>query len=497
VRGRNARGRALKSAETQSANREALRRRRTIVIRGELFSDTGYSRAARALASVLSAHCEHLFGVSLHEHASRRFNSFAHVVIREEEISRCVQDGGEVVNVNVCLPEHFIYVPGAVNVGYFFWETEQFPLAAFWLTRLKLMDRVWAPSSWQSEFMCEVMRCRDIPVVPWPQVASTTPDASVRARLSPVRAHREMGLDEARNYHLRASPPGAREVEKIAEQHAFDAGVNHRFDPGLSRSVTDILTSPGDVFLSIQTDAPRKGLPMLFTAWLLFKQRDEGGRAKLLVKLSSIDVEADLYRIHFHASLALMRAKARFGVDDPGVWFIYDRLENDELEALIVSCDALISATYGEGFGGPIAEALTHGVPVIAPNHTSLRDLLGKDYPLAVKCDSHAMALWQNISVYSPSSVWHLPDEQDFAEKLRQFVAMSGGARKTLGMKTRDDLLERTGVEQTMRILAAEFEKISQLWADARMAETGLARTTPRTGDCTASGRGLHGASTT
>lgn len=460
----------VSGAKAPARSRKSPRRRRTVIIRGDLFSDTGYSRAIRALAAALSQHCDHLFGVSLYEDARRRHNAFDHLVIGEEEILQFVSEGGEVIVVNACLPDHFYYAAGAINVGYFFWETEKFPPTAFWPAKLKLMDRVWAPSSWQSEFMREITQRDDIPVIPWPQLASETPDAAASAELAPVRAHREMTLDELRNYHLRASPPGRRETEKIAEQRAFESGVDHRFDPGRSPSVTEMFTSRSDIFLAVQTDAPRKGLPILLTSWLLFKQRPEGKRAKLLIKLSSLDVAADLYRIHFHASLALLRAKERFGVADSEVWFIYDRLDNEQLEALIASSDALISATYGEGFGGPIAEALIHGVPVIAPNHTSLRDILGDDYPLSVKTEKYALALWQNISIYSASSTWHLPDERHFAEQLARFAAMSRKARKQAGVKARDGLLQRAGIEAVRRLVADEFEKISRLWSDANGA---------------------------
>lgn len=454
-------------AKTPAAGQKSHRRRRTVIIRGDLFSDTGYSRAIRALAAVLCEHCDVIFGVSLYEDARRRQNTFNHIVIGEEDIPQCVSDGGEVIIVNVCLPEHFYYAAGAINVGYFFWETEKFPPTGFWLAKLKSMDRVWAPSSWQSNFMREITGRVDIPVIPWPQVAAATPDAVARARLAPVRAHHAMTLDELRNYHLRASPPGMREVEKVAEQRAFESGVNHRFDPGRSPSVTEILNSHSGKFLAVQTDAPRKGLPILLTSWLLFKRRPEGKRAKLLIKLSSLDVGVDLFRIHFHASLAVRRAKERFGVAEPGVSFIYDRLDNEQLEALLASSDALISATYGEGFGGPIAEALTHGVPVIAPDHSSLHDLLGDDYPLAVRSEGHALELWQNISVYSSSSIWHLPDESHFADQMAKFAAMSRKARKQMGLRTRDGLLRRTGFEAASRLVAEEFERISQLGIDA------------------------------
>ncbi|CAN2536336.1 hypothetical+protein [Methylocapsa aurea] len=404
-----------------------------------------------------------MFGVSLYEHSSRLLNCFDFVVIREDEIYDLLEVGSQVIIINICLPEHFLRVEGAVNVGYFFWETEKFPLMSFWLAHLKLMDRIWSPSTWQSAFMREVTGRTEIPVVPWPQSTPKRREA-LNSVLTNVRAHREMNLAQLQNYHLRASPPGRWEDEKAAEARAFEAGVDNRFDPVLSPSIADIIELPGDRFLSVQTDAPRKGLAMLFTAWLQFKKSAGGRDAKLLIKLSSIDVSADLYRVHFHTSLALRRARQRMQIEESGVRFVYERLDDEQLEMLLLSSDALVSATYGEGFGGPIAEALIHGVPVIAPNHTSAVDLLGEDYPLAVASAPHSIALWQNIPIYSPSAVWHIADDRSFAEKLNQFAKMREESRREVAARARETLLARAGVAAASQIIANEFEIISGIW---------------------------------
>lgn len=441
-------------------------RKRIIALRGDLFSDSGYSRAIRALADVLRHYCAQLCGISLHGHASRRFNRFDHRVVTERELAELVADGFDVVHVNVTTPDHFAHVTGATNIGYFFWETDKFPRDAFWLPRLKFMDRLWAPSTWQGALMRRTTGHDDIPVVPWPQPDHPVDGAALLRALddglASVRVHREMSRDELANYVLRASPPGVRDDEKRIEEDEHCAGASHRFDPGLGGVVPELFARPGDTFLAIQTDAPRKGLPVLLSGWCRFKRSRAGKTAKLLIKASSLDVHADFYRTHFEFSLAVNQAKQRFGLDRPDVYFVYDRLTDLQLAALTKSSDALVSATFGEGFGGPIAEALILGVPVITPNHTSLRDLVGDDYPLAVASEPHVLALWHNLPTYSQSSTWYVPDEDSLVGRFEQFAALSKTERARLAARARRALLDHAGVGAVRRVVFQEMKRLSE-----------------------------------
>ena len=50
----------------------------------------------------------------------------------------------------------------------------------------------------------------------------------------------------------------------------------------------------------------------------------------------------------------------------PNVLLIEDDLTNEELKALMMSCDAPVAPSRGEGFGLPLAEAMLSGLPVVA-----------------------------------------------------------------------------------------------------------------------------------
>ena len=51
-------------------------------------------------------------------------------------------------------------------------------------------------------------------------------------------------------------------------------------------------------------------------------------------------------------------------------------VSESELDALLERATALLYLSLYEGFGVPVAEAVSHGVPVIASNRTSVAELL-------------------------------------------------------------------------------------------------------------------------
>lgn len=428
------------------------------VLRGDLYSDTGYARATRALRCILADHARQVFGVSLHEHEKRRKNPLDFPVISDAELCQNPLFQ-EAVVLNVCLPDDFVRVAGAFNIGYFFWETEAMPSFRFWKAQMTAMDRIWAPSRWQSEFLREATGRPEIPVIPWPLEMEGPPTCMDEDSLSQIRAHAAMTSAELDNYLVRSAPEGTRAREKDLEAMDHAAGRSARFDPGRSPTFGALDEGAGDLFVAVQTDAARKGMPLLLASWMQFKSSPAGRDAKLVVKMSPLDVGADLYRTHFHASLAVQRAARRCRVDRPDIWFVHDRLGHGEMRALLRAADALVTATMGEGFGGPIAEALMEGTPVIAPRHTSIRDLLNEGYPLIVESEPHVLKLWNNIDVYSASSRWHIVDDTSFVDCLERFARLSKSARRVVAEDARDALLAHAGGLAVSQTVGVELER--------------------------------------
>jgi len=80
-----------------------------------------------------------------------------------------------------------------------------------------------------------------------------------------------------------------------------------------------------------------------------------------------------------------------------------------QMAKLYNAFDCFISATRGEGFGVPFLEAMACGVPCIAPDHSSLRELLEDDAGILVKTQTSVVPL-----TVPTLQEYKLVDEQEF-----------------------------------------------------------------------------------
>jgi hypothetical protein len=188
------------------------------------------------------------------------------------------------------------------------------------------------------------------------------------------------------------------------------------------RSVRDLFSCYQHVFFAIQTDVPREGLPVLAAAWADHVTR-ASGRSCLLVRYTSIHVSRTSQDSHVDFSRKLLSAfdHAASSRDlDMHAYVIHDRLSDEVLWQIMRQSRALVSATFGEGYGGPIADAIQMCVPVIAPRHTALANFLPPNYPLIVRSEPFRGTLLGNLFEYSPSAQWHVPDALHLARLLDQ-----------------------------------------------------------------------------
>lgn len=118
-----------------------------------------------------------------------------------------------------------------------------------------------------------------------------------------------------------------------------------------ARSVCDAYALPQRFFLCIGSLEARKNLPLLLDAWRMFCHTA-------------------------HAPHALVICGALQGIKG-------ERIRNcgivseQEKNALLSRCEALIFPTLYEGFGLPALEALSHGKPVLAGHESSVGEVVG------------------------------------------------------------------------------------------------------------------------
>jgi glycosyltransferase involved in cell wall biosynthesis len=143
-------------------------------------------------------------------------------------------------------------------------------------------------------------------------------------------------------------------------------GANESFSPvddTLKQKTRERHTAGAPYFLFVGSLHPRKNLARLFTAFDLFKEKDDGGTKLVIVGEKKWWTEAI--------------EKAYEGMNHKSDVIFTGRLAIDELQQVIGSALALAYVSYFEGFGIPIVEAFYCRTPVITANVTSMPEVAG------------------------------------------------------------------------------------------------------------------------
>ena len=92
------------------------------------------------------------------------------------------------------------------------------------------------------------------------------------------------------------------------------------------------------------------------------------------------------------------------------------------MPALYRACDAYVTATWGEGFGHPIAEAMACGLKVIAPNSTGIKDYLTTKNGIPVKVyeDKVGSAYNEIPHLIKPWFTCWKPDKEELKKAMRK-----------------------------------------------------------------------------
>ena len=365
----------------------------TFAIRGDILSTTGYARAARALAGILTEEY-HVLGVSIHEDPADQSAVFPGPVLSDADLRKFSRTNPLVV-IHHTTPDHFLPVPGAINIGLFYWETDAIPRKLAWPEHIASMDAIWAPTRFVADFVRGCGFEGPIALIPWAQhFNESTP--SLRSATADI----EFDF-----------------VERLRLKSESDASM---WRP---TSLDRLRSSGAHVFLAIQSLAPRKGLPILINEWCRYLRGAPHSTAVLLLKLNfrhAHDIGADP-RQH------LLDLLHRYGIPDGeqvSIGLISRVLSDEEMLQLTARASALVTCSYGEGFGGPIVEAINVGTPVIASRHTGIADLLPSEYPLQYDSRLSRVHLRDLVDVYPPSSSWHVPDSGALAKAISNFDAL-------------------------------------------------------------------------
>lgn len=397
-----------------------------LVLRGDLRSHTGYAKATRALARLVPGHFRTI-GVDIHPDPADNQAAVPFAIVPEAEALRQVAEHpSRCAVLHAAAPDDFAVWPNARNVGWFFWETDTIPYLREWPLRLALMDAIWAPTAFIAGFVRATGYRGPVHAVAWPDEFAIAQDRLPDGAKAVITSYFEATADLRRLYRLR-------ELGELRDEARL-------------------------LFLAVQSLAPRKGLPLLLSEWRGHVE-GSGGRDILVLRLAfrhATGLSADWQEVFLDAL-----ATAGFRRGGPvRIALIPTALADAELTGLYRAADAFVSMTYGEGFGGPVVEALQNDCPVIAPRHTGLCDLIPENYPLTVASARLAVALRGNLPAYPHSASWHIPKAGEMRKKIEEFAALPAPRRRALAQECKKHAMSFCWTPVVRQRLAAALDDL-------------------------------------
>jgi glycosyltransferase involved in cell wall biosynthesis len=193
--------------------------------------------------------------------------------------------------------------------------------------------------------------------------------------------------------------------------------------------------------------------------WLIEEFKDEPNVGVLVKTNFGRNTEIDKKMVSGILSQILLECKRGPG---PKVQLLHGHMTDKEMASLYThpKVKALVNLTRAEGFGLPILEAATCGLPVIATDWSAHPEFLNKgkwvkvDYSMV---DVHASRV--DNQIFMQGSKWANPMEEDFKRKARRFYKSSAIPRdwaKDLKVK----LLEQYSPEAIEKIYTDKLKDI-------------------------------------
>tara|TARA_B100002019_G_scaffold110907_1_gene95409 strand:- start:1055 stop:2509 length:1455 start_codon:yes stop_codon:yes gene_type:complete len=168
------------------------------------------------------------------------------------------------------------------------------------------------------------------------------------------------------------------EDEKIEVIHLAPSLIfknTAEWNPSLGKTIPEIITKNRPYFLSVATLEPRKNLVRTIKAFELFREREKSLKpALILVGKSGWKNEELLETFH--------KSKYNDSI------FFTGYLNNEDLISVYQHALAFIYPSLYEGFGLPVLEAMSSGVPVITSNNSSLTEIATD---AALCCDPYSV----------------------------------------------------------------------------------------------------------
>lgn len=154
---------------------------------------------------------------------------------------------------------------------------------------------------------------------------------------------------------------------------------------------------------------------------------------------------------------------------DPRIELVEGYLSHDEVRKLFASADCYVSLHRSEGFGLTVAEAMAHGLPVIATDYSGSAEFLTGD--TGWRIPYRMVPVGPNQHPYPPDAQWAEPDLDAAAAAMREVAADPATARRR-GQAAREHILRSRTMAAAGAWVRERLEAAYQEWR-RRRTETG------------------------
>jgi glycosyltransferase involved in cell wall biosynthesis len=417
-----------------------------LLVRGDLRSETGWGRATRALLAAIADRFTSVLGIDLHYHPDRALARFPYPLVDPNTVATYTPLMTDLVALHACHPDRIEWMPGAINVGWWFWETDKIQLDFDWKERLEVLDVLFVPSGWHAAWIAEQgVKTRAV-VLQWPfDLQAPKPNAHA----DHVDVYRLF------NQRTLSTLPPQSAAGTSASQQRQDVLLTHSekrsIGPGAEKSYA----------ITVQSDSPRKGLACLLSEWRDYR-RMNGALETLLIRFSGLDVSHDACSLLATLSRTALAADRGDETAFADVRAIVDHIPEPALFNAYAGAAVMITPTFGEGFGGTIVEAAQAGTPIIAPRHTACGQLLPDAYPLSYESLPYIGALIAQASIVPSNSTWHLPQPGTIASALVRLDSMSMDERGQASSMLFEHLKSLLAPERIAGIFFHEIAQVQQ-----------------------------------
>jgi glycosyltransferase involved in cell wall biosynthesis len=222
--------------------------------------------------------------------------------------------------------------------------------------------------------------------------------------------------------------------------------------------------------LSIFKLEPRKGWDALLQAYLT--AFDANDKVTLYIATywwnplmpAGVTRERNVTSIHetilAHAR-DFLRAAGRGDAKLPHIVLITEEMTDDEIVSLYQSCDAFVLPSRGEGWGLPIIQAMSMGLPTITTRHSGMLEFTTRDTVLYVDVDEREPPEGvQRIYDTPKGAKWGDPRVPQLTEQLRRVVSMTPEGRRQLGARARKHVEENFSIDGIGRAIAKRLGAI-------------------------------------